>query len=220
MLLKAGPSAASPLARNMEAISSDNISEPYSSFVTVYTKKDARLENLCQLLINSPASQYECDIRCLEFSGSGDQKWRDFNLTELKNLLCGTSREADIVQGRLLIIEDVSKEVIELLGSSLRIDPLFFASHMDGSQADMATARASVATLPSSTRSRNFLNLHYHRVIEIEKIECKQSLYRAMNLTRKVKILPPLKGINIGLVRHCCSILSTINKDGSWLGQC
>ena len=40
-----------------------------------------------------------------------------------------------------------------------------------------------------------------------------------MNVLRKVKILSQLKGINIGLARHCCLILRTKGKDGLWLGK-
>ena len=32
--------------------------------------------------------------------------------------------------GRILVIEDLTREVVEVLGSSLNIDPLFFASHI------------------------------------------------------------------------------------------
>ena len=178
------------------------------------------LRNLCQFLQNDTASQRACRIVCLEFSSvSSSPSRRSIDLNDLALLLCTTTKERDDLCGRLLIVEDVSSDVVETLGSSLEIDPLFFASHIDTFQIDIATTRPSTVTLPSTMRSQNFLNLHYHRVIEFENLETKKILHRDMNVPRKVKILPRLQGRSIGLARHCCSTLKTEGKDGLWIGK-
>ena len=178
------------------------------------------LRNLCRFLQNDTASQHACRIVCLEYSSvSGPPSRRSIDLDDLALLLRTTTKEKDDLCGRLLIVEDVSSDVVETLGSLLEIDPLFFASHIDTFQIDIATTRPSTVTLPSTMRSQNFLNLHYHRVIEIENLESKKILHRDMNVPRKVKILPRLQGSIIGLVRHCCSTLNTEGKDGHWIGK-
>ena len=192
----------------------------YKSFVAAQTKRTSCLHELFEFLQNDSARQNACRIVCLEFSStSGPPGRRSLDLDELEALLSNTTKRTGDLCGRLLIVEDLSSEIIETLGSSLNIDPLFFASHIDTFQADIATTRPSTAALPSTTRAQKFLNLHYHRVIEIENLESKQVLLRDMNVPRKVKTLPRTKGINVGLVRHCCSTLKTEGKDGLWLGK-
>ena len=178
------------------------------------------LRNLCQFLQNDTASQHACRIVCLDFSYvSGPPSRRSIDLNDLALLLRTTTKKRDDLCGRLLIVEDVSSDVVETLGFLLEIDPLFFASHIDTFQIDIATTRPSTVTLPSTMRSQYFLNFHYHRVIEFENLESKKILHRDMNVPRKVKILPPLQGSNIGLARHCCSTLKTEGKDGLWIGK-
>lgn len=192
----------------------------YRSFVAARTQWNPCLKNLSEFLQDKTASQHTCHITSMEFSSaSGPPSRRILDLDSLAQLLRNTAKEGNDLCGRLLIVEDLSNHVLETLGSLLNIDPLFFASHIDTFQIDIATTRPSTVTLPSTTRSQDFLNLHYHRVIEFEELESKQVLHRDMNVPRKVKILPRPKGYNIGLARHCCSILKTEGKDGLWLGK-
>lgn len=192
----------------------------YKSYVTARAQRNPCLRDLCEFLQNDIGSQGACRIACLEFSPqSGPPTRRSLDLDGLGSLLRNTARGREDLCGRIMIVEDLSSDVVETLGSLLSIDPLFFASHIGTFQRNIATIRPSTVTLPSTTRSQKFLNLHYHRVIEIEELKSKQSLSRDMNVPRKVKVLPPLKGINVGLARHCCSILRIEGKDGLWLGS-
>lgn len=192
----------------------------YKSSVAARSQRNSCLQNLLLFLQSDTLSQYACRIVCLEFCTSSKSPIRrSLDLNNLALLLRNTKRERGDMCGRLLIIEDLSNDIVETLGSLLDIDPLFFASHIDIFQDEIATTRPSTATLPSTMRSQGFLNLPYHRVIQFENIESEQGLLRDMNVPRKVAILPRLKGINVGLARHCCSILKTDSKDGLWLGK-
>ena len=192
----------------------------YKSFVTARAQWNPCLRNLCEFVQNDTRSPRACRIACLDFSPEpGPPTRRSLDLEGLTLLLRDTAKGKEDLCGRILIIEDLSSDIIETLGSLLNIDPLFFASHVDTFQIDVATTRPSTVTLPSTIRSQKFLNLHYPRVIEFEELKSKQVLSRDMNMPRKVKVLPPLKGINVGLARHCCSILKTEGKDGNWLGK-
>ena len=204
----------------MSETSKEYQTRSYKSFVAARTQWNPCLKNLSEFLHQEAAGQHTCRITSLEFSSASDSpSRRSLDLDNLAPMLCKTAKERDDICGRLLIVEDLSNHVLETLGSLLEIDPLFFASHVDTFQIDMATTRPSTVTLPSTTQSQNFLNLHYHRVVEFENLESKQVLHRDMNVPRKVKMLPRPKGSNIGLVRHCCSILRTEGKDGLWLGK-
>ena len=191
----------------------------YKSFVAARSQQTPCLRNLLAFLQNDRVSQYPCRAICLDFSSTDDPpSRRSLDLEDLTLLLRKTSNEKGGICGRLLIVEDLSNVMIETLGSLLDIDPLFFASHIDIFQDDIATTRPSTATLLSTMRSQNFLTLPYHRVIESEDLEFDQRILRDMNVPRKVAVLPPLKGVNVGLARHCCSILRSESKDGLWLG--
>lgn len=198
-----------------------NQSPSYKAFVAAQVQRKPCLQHLCEFLQNDTVNQRACRIFCSEFSStSGPPSGRNLDLDGLTLMLRNTTKERDDLCGRLLIIEDLSGDVVETLGSLLDIDPLFFASHVDIFRPDVATIRPSKTTLPSTTRSQNFLNLHYHRVIQFESAETQKMLLRDMNVPRKVVILlPRLKRINVALVRHCCSILKTKSKDGLWLGE-
>ena len=149
----------------------------YRSFVAARTQRNSCLQTSVEFLQNNTASQHACRIACLEFSSkSGPPKRRRLNVDDLTLLLSNTTKQNDDICGRLLIVEDLSTDVVETLGSLLNVDLFFFASHIDTFQADITTTRPSTATLPSTTRSQNFLNLHYHRVIEFENLEYKQVL--------------------------------------------
>ena len=192
----------------------------YKSYVQARTQWNPCLKNLSSFLHDDNASRHLCRITSLEFSSaSGAPSRRNLDLDSLTLLLRGTVKENDNIRGRILIVDDASSHVLETLGSLLNIDPLFFASHIDTFQIDISTTRPSTVTLPSTTRSQNFVNLHYHRVVEFENLESSQVLHRDMNVPRKVKILPRPQGMNIGLVRHCCSTLKTQGRDGLWLGM-
>lgn len=197
----------------------DDHDSSYKSYVQARTQWNPCLKKLSDFLHDDSASQHPCHITSLDFSSaSGVPSRRNLDLDSLTLLLSGTIQGKDKTCGRLLIVEDSSNQVLETVGSSLNIDPLFFASHVHTLQVDISTTRPSTVTLPSRTRSQHFMNLHYRRLVEFENLEDSEVLYREMNVPRKVKILPRLKGINVGLVQHCCSILQTQGRDGLWLG--
>ena len=162
---------------------------------------------------------FRCQIACLElFDSLPAPTQKGLTLNELTFLLQHEGQENPDLRGRILIVEDLTRDVIELLGSSLNIDPFFFASHIDVFLPEVATPRPYMAALPSVTSTQNFVNLHYHRVLTVDST-LKRTLNQNSNVPRKVKILPPFEDTHIGLARHCCSILKTTAKDGLWLGK-
>lgn len=208
------------LAPIMTKFRNDGQTKSYRYFVAERAQRSLYLQNLRNFLQKDTVSPQACHIACLEYSaGNGSPSRQNLDHNSLASILSKQVKGRNNLCGRLLIVENVSKDVVETLGSLLNIDPFFFASHMDTSEVDVTKTRLQTATLPSTKRSQNFLNLHYHRVIEFEHLHSEQKMLRDMNVPRKVKILAPLKGVYLGLARHCCSILKAESKDGLWLGK-
>ena len=194
--------------------------QSYTSFVAARSLRNPCFQKLSSFLQDGSAKHNSCRIVCLEFtSAPGPSKRSSIHPDDLATLLGSKCKATNDIRGRLLLIEDVSRDVIETLGSMLNVDPFFFASHVDTSKVELATSRPSIAILPSTTRFQNFLNLHYHRVLELENKNTDRLLLRDMNISRSVKLSPYIKGAKIGLARHCCSILKTETSDGHWLGK-
>lgn len=96
----------------------------YQSRVTEQCLRNPCLQNLSQFLSDDILYRNTCRIACLEFSSVSANPCReDLDLQDLTSLLNNKVRGMKEIQGRLLLIEDLSKDVIELLGSSLNIDP-------------------------------------------------------------------------------------------------
>ena len=199
---------------------------PYRSYVAAQTRSSPCLSNLSRFLESDASTRYDCRITSMEFtSESCTPSHQSLGMDDLAALLHNRTNRKSGLRGRIMIVEDLTRDVIEQLGSQLNIDPYFFASHLDVFQPDISTPRPYLSKLPSMARTRDSLFLHYHRVLEVDSLTCQSTLVQAMNVPRKVKLLPPTKGVStglarrIGFARHCCSVLRTSGKDGLWLCQ-
>src|ERR1035437_7283053 len=110
------------------------MAQSYSDYVLAQSKRNPCLHNLCRFIRDGTA-RAGCKIASLEFLGSEEQPRRvDLNLSQLELI---TNADVDTCQGRLIIVEDLNKPIIEAVGSSLDIDPFFFASHIHGPSVDI-----------------------------------------------------------------------------------
>lgn len=188
----------------------------YSDYVFAQSRRNPCLRNLCQFIANDSAKN-PCRIVSLEFHAKEAKPSRvDLDLLQLRTIV--TSNSSDC-QGRIIIVEDLSKPIIETLGSSLDIDPLFFASHIHGAKVEITSSMPSMALLPSKVITRNFLSLQYQRSIDFGVCSITpRKLSRSCNVPRKVVLLPPTKNTYIGLEQQSCSVLLSNTKSKSWLG--
>ncbi|KAF2262814.1 hypothetical protein CC78DRAFT_448030, partial [Lojkania enalia] len=101
----------------------------------------------------------------------------------------------------ILIIEDLTKSVIELLATELEIDPLFFAMHLHTIQrAGMQSQAPDQATLPSRLLPLEYINISYHRAVTSDTLTpFGGKLVRDTVLDRKLVFL---QSTNIGLAQH------------------
>ncbi|KAF4436472.1 Zinc transport protein ZntB [Fusarium austroafricanum] len=123
------------------------------------------------------------------------------------------SRPSPVESTRLVLMENIHSTSICQLGEQLGIDPMFFAGHVTTDLQDMENALLppSLTTLPSTSAERGYINIHYQQVLDLgssalfEDAPC--SLKTDDNISRNVRLLPPLSGKQIGLVQSCCSII-------------
>lgn len=129
--------------------------------------------------------------------------------------------------GRLFLVEDLSNEVIEILGTHLDIEPEFFASHIYG--LDWFPRTSSMATIPrvrSATQGQSFVKIRYLETrsvarkndhpVGIHRPACMDS-----NVLRKVSImkLESTKGL-VGFCRRHVTIWMKPNTNvTNWTGE-
>jgi len=114
---------------------------------------------------------------------------------------------------RLIMVEDISPQLINLVGNALDIDPIFFADYVNTSfeNIEIAPPPPSLAILPSLLSQRGYLHLHYQQVLDLGTAENFEDAAYALktdsNVTRNIRRLAPLSGKQLALARATCSLL-------------
>src|SRR6266496_2556940 len=120
-----------------------DIEMSYGAYVQARCSQNPSLLNLHNFLSNPKARRDGCRIIAMDFREGINHPIPRANVclndvsSELRKSAFGKTyhKEAEHyrdhpLQGRILIIEDLTKDVVEHLGSELDIDPLFFALHL------------------------------------------------------------------------------------------
>ena len=212
-------------ARVHEELSEFHKSVPlYSEYVKALCPRNPCLLNLYNFLSYPRARQHGSRAAALDFRAGLEhpvtRSITDIDLlpAELHNKASTISEEGKYaLQGRILIIEDLTKDVVELLGSTLEIDPLFFAMHLHTNhRTGMRQQTPDEATLPSRLINQNYMNFSYHRSITCESVEpFGGRLLRDTSIDRKLVFL---RSTTIGLAQHCASVIKIQLNNSFWLG--
>jgi hypothetical protein len=189
----------------------------YREFVQAQKHNNPCLAGLSNFLYDSDSDRRPCRILKLDFSPDRKGTLPDFQHVDLKTLQQTVCSEKG--RRRILIIEDLRRDVIELLGSEYAIDPVFFGSHIHAPFRQMDSQTPNLALLPSRQQGQNFVNFHYHRAVTLEgDVENENRLTRDMNVERKIAVLLPLEMTRLALVQHACSVALCHEEDGNgWL---
>ncbi|KAJ0418296.1 hypothetical protein BJY00DRAFT_184830 [Aspergillus carlsbadensis] len=190
----------------------------YRQFVQAQKHKNPCLAGLSNFLFDSDSDRRPCRILQLDFLPDAEGTQLDFKHVHPEDL-------QDIVRGdkerrRILIIEDLRRDVIEVLGPAYAIDPVFFGSHIHAPFRQMDSQTPNLALLPSRQQGHNFVNFHYHRTVVLKSnVENDNRLIRDMNVERKIAVLLPVETTRLALVQHTCSVILCQNeKNGNgWL---
>ncbi|GLB03901.1 hypothetical protein AtubIFM57258_009616 [Aspergillus tubingensis] len=124
--------------------------------------------------------------------------------------------ESCSLYGRIILVENISRGIVEILGSTLDIDPLFFKAHIDRN----GCSRNQMFKYVDDS-CQKFLTCHYPRAITLEgvqgSVEC-ENYVRQINVDRDALLLhsTPENTFN-ALIQHRCSVWVKYYKSGGWL---
>jgi hypothetical protein len=199
--------------------------EWYQAHVAAQRRKNPCLSSLERFLSEPKKTEHACRVASIDFvemeDGSTSSQNRFVPADEIKLAISSVEQQTNL-KGRILIVEDISREVMEFLGSSLAIDPFFLASHVYTPYREISMQTPNLAALPSRNRHQRYFNTHYHRTVELpERSDYLRQLHivRAMNINRKLAVLPPTHGTSIGLAQHALSthLFTQEEHGGHWL---
>ena len=150
---------------------------PHQQCVHAQSQQHPSLRDLRHFL--AQAETNSCRIVCIEFAIVGGELSRSvYDIGHLDNITKYWISEHNIANGRainrLLIVEDLNKDVIEALGSTFDIDPLFFSNHIDHPRFN-SPEPSSTTGFPSKAYSQNFVTLRYNRGLEFEDTDISRT---------------------------------------------
>ncbi|OAL37069.1 hypothetical protein AYO20_03546 [Fonsecaea nubica] len=186
----------------------------YREFVRFRQQSNPCVAGLSQFLENRDLQQDSCRIYlsgCASEVSTGSQSFDQVYLDELRSILATPFSAGP---GRIILIEDLHPLIVEILGTALDIDPIFFADHVvtNYAQIEKSPAPPSVALAPSQIASQaDRVNIHFQQIVDLGAEEgFRNSTWifnTAANVHRTVRRLPPLSGRQLGIARSCCSVL-------------
>jgi hypothetical protein len=195
----------------------------YRDYVAALCHRNPSLLTLKNFLSNPKARHYGCRMAALDFRKglSKPSIRRVADIDCLPRELPGKlGREYDHhqrpLQGRILVMEDVTVDVLKLLGAELDIDPFFFAMHLHTvHRTGMRHQMPDEATLPSRLRSNDYINISYHRPVICDNMGASGGKWiRDAAVDRKVVLL---RSTTIALASHCASVIKVRRGNGFWI---
>lgn len=201
----------------------------YQQFVNNLCLRNPSLQALSTVLAKPYSQTHSCKIFALDF-GDGSISPDIRKIKDTDHLVSEFSRGKESDQkssntstdhqlhGRLLIIEDLTVEVVVALGTELDIDPLFLAKHIHTAhRTGMQHQTPDDATLPSRLPESDYVNISYH-----EPVVCSNTFPSGAKFVTNAAIkrkLVFLRGTGIGLAQHRASVIKVARKDRFWLGE-
>ena len=199
----------------------------YQEYVDIRTEHNPCIKNLANFFASSHSKSNKIDIVSLDFcEGLPRPEKQIVPLQELPQLLKAfhekpgyiirtPAPQADRIDCeeisqhlKILFVQDLTKDAIEILGNFLSIDPIFFASHIHTAYRGGDVQTSDAALLPSRIRMQKYINIHYHRTITFHNASNPPNeLLLEGNLDRKVVVLPLTGRAHVGLAQHCISVL-------------
>ena len=213
-----------PSNRELAAQRSD-MSQTYSDFVKFRSQDNpcaARLSAFLDPGLHRPPGS--CKVGIVDYHGNNASHYTrlpasDFTPPYLQPPPAG--------QGRIVIVEDLHPTVLEVLATTLDIDPLFFAEYLFTRYDDIEVSPAPPSSaLPPSWALSNASSFHMHfqQAVSLSVLGGATKSYpwtlrTVGNVDRSVRRMIDLQpGRQLGLLRGCCSILKRV-FERSWIGK-
>jgi hypothetical protein len=203
-----------PRARPQQANARLEPLHSYQRHVAAQCRRMPCLQNLSDFLSDNSSPPKPTRIACLEFSSAhGELRRSTLDTSELAVLLQDPYTKTGDLLGRILVVEDLDKDIIEIIGSSLEVDPLFFASHLHASRAEVTAVNPFP---PSKVIGHDFIHARYHRALTFGKSGVPRKLILDAAVRRKVSVLPTNDAC-VGFVQGFISSLVRLAEGNLWL---
>ena len=201
----------------------------YQGYIQDLCLRIPSLSTLCSVLADPKPQRHGCNIVALDFRvGLPRPVQRTITGASLlaAELSHGISDDMERsnelsehpLQGRMLIIEDLTVEVITILGTELDIDPLFLATHLHTvHRTGMRHQTPDDATLPSRLHQKSYVNISHHQPVTCEEIFPSGAKFTADAAIKRKLVF--LRATAIGLAQHRTSIIKLRRDDKFWLGE-
>jgi hypothetical protein len=195
---------------------------PYENFVFSLTNRYPELRHLSSFL------QHNTDtglgrMTVLNFFSSGQVS--DNKITHPKELQCLIRGcDTDGIVGHILLVEDLTRVSIEILGQRFGVDPRFFAHHLreprkglgGGSRMSSSLPRM----LPSDARRAPHFMIEYEQSLNFggssqefpKRLRCQSNVLRKVGLTKVAS-----SNEFVGTARRCFSVLKVPREHVRWL---
>ncbi|GME66479.1 hypothetical protein EV356DRAFT_496865 [Neofusicoccum parvum] len=217
----------------------DTSNMPYLSHIKSLGRGSRRLQYLADFMevTTSPLKwEFVCDkfvrderaertrICVLDFEPGIDTAQTDISSApQLRSFLYESQGETKPPKARLFIVEDLSRTVIESLGSHFDIDPLFFREHIsDYLWYQVRDAWTELPDMRHVLKKRTYFNVRYLRPRffrnEQSLVEARQQT-GLFNVLRRLEAYPSRKpiiegqGSSVGLLRTKAALWVRPNKD-------
>lgn len=188
--------------------------KPYHCKVQAASQRSPSLQNLNDFLASSdPINRQQCRIACLPVHSDGSSSVHALDDNGLATLLQDPYPETKSFAGRILVVEDLSIDVIEMVGSSLHIDPSFFAIHLHSLRREVSPRRPFV---PTRIGQQDCIQTRYHHPFFVEGTRFSGNFYMHSAVRRKV-VITATNGELLGWVQGKISTLCRMHETRPWL---
>ncbi|KAL9044712.1 MAG: hypothetical protein Q9214_002168 [Letrouitia sp. 1 TL-2023] len=168
----------------------------------------------------------------LSFSDVQDVERKDSNSLEGLTYLLKHS-DSNIKKNRLIVLEDLSSGLIELLGSHFDVDPRFFRSHLeDHTWFNTKDPWVELPELDSTIKSRSYFTIRYVQARYFENDLYSQAAKRqagSFNVLRRIDLEGSAEsgtdkwwdgtGGSVGIIRHKVSLwVKPQRENDTWTG--
>ncbi|USP77846.1 uncharacterized protein yc1106_05120 [Curvularia clavata] len=199
----------------------------YQKYIQDLCFRNPSLSTFSSFLVKPDTRKFVCRATALEFragvTGPNIRFIPDIDClhSELRRAVNNETEKSNdqsnlAIQGRILLIEDLTAEMITVLGAELDIDPLFLATHLHTvHRTGMYHQTPDDANLPSRLHQSGYVNISYHQSVTCNDIF--PSGARFMTDTAINRKLVFLRATKIGLAQRRVSIIKLKQEGGIWL---
>lgn len=142
----------------------------------------------------------------------------------LKDYLSGALKPTS---RRLYIVEDISRDHVEVIGAEFSVEPSFWAQHLRTTDRETSKTATMVSALPSMKTLDASFSLIYPEFTVIDepadeftedpRIRNAESLFADCNLYRRIDLIYPGEFYDgVARISRRASYWSRTNPDGSW----